>query len=124
MPSEPQPGTRPHVTPEQHQGAIYRPLHVERQVKIYPIQEHELTTLSTLSTHVTLWCSIGSMAVALLLGCLWDMMNLAEKSSPSRQAIVFMLACFAIAAASFITAYMYKASGKSALEKILAETQR
>jgi hypothetical protein len=53
-------------------GAVYKPLHVERRVKIYPIQEHELTTLSMFSTIVTVCASIASATFGFLLNIALD----------------------------------------------------
>lgn len=54
-------------------GALYVPIHAERRVKIYPIQEHELTNLAVLSTVVTVCAAIASGTLAFMLSVVWDM---------------------------------------------------
>jgi hypothetical protein len=105
-------------------GALYTPLHVERQVKIYPIQEHELLTISTLNDESSRWNAIGAAAVALILGCAWDTINLPKDATVSSQAILFMLGCTAIAIVAFYTAWKMRSKKQTVLDKILQEVNK
>jgi hypothetical protein len=60
---------------EPSRGAFYQPTHLVRAVKIYPIQESELRTLSMFSTIVTVVASIASLAFAFALSVWWDVMQ-------------------------------------------------
>ena len=98
---EPQPPANVSVLPT-ISGAIYKPLHVERQVKIYPIQEHELTTLNMFSTAVTICASFSSGAFIYLLEIYWDLQTstdpLVHKMGGKAIAVgsVVMLICLVI----------------------------
>jgi len=70
---EPKPPLVDTIATQVAQGAIYRPLHVERQVKIYPIQAHELTTLNMFSGITTIAAAIASAALGFMASVWWDM---------------------------------------------------
>jgi len=55
------------------EGALHTPLYVERQVKIYPIQENELETISLLNTGVSLFCSFACAVLVYMATIAWDM---------------------------------------------------
>jgi F0F1-type ATP synthase assembly protein I len=103
-------------------GAIYKPLHVERQVKIYPIQEHELTTIKVLSTALTLSSSAFSGTLVFMLGILWDISSSTDPNMKTMGQVVvgvcalILVGCVAVACWAFF-------SRKSELEKILSEAR-
>jgi len=109
------------ISRDELRGAVYVPMHVERQVKIYPIQEHELRTISTFNNQMTLWSSIGSSAVVLVLSCLWDMLDAAVWPPVSR--IGFVVLCVLVAVGSFLLVWWYWRSRQNELDKILSETR-
>lgn len=74
----PKAATTPMLNLSPASGAIYKPLHVERQVKIYPIQEHELTTINMFSSAVTICASIVSGTTVFLLSIAWDLIKSKE----------------------------------------------
>lgn len=103
---------------------MFMPLHVGRKVKIYPIQEHELESLNDLSGNTTLWTSIGSSAVVVVIGCVWDMLQASQETPkpPFNQAtLAFTILCAVIGVVSFIVAHNYNRRKKTRLEKILSE---
>lgn len=103
------------------QGAIYEPIHAKREVTVYPIQEHELKTLTVLNTQVSLWCSIGSVAIALLASCVWDMTMASAGFAFSRGAIGFVVICAVVASTSFYLAWKFKKDRNDELLKIKSE---
>lgn len=101
-------------------GAIYRPVHGERLVRIYPIQENELRIISAHNNFVAFWCSIGSAALAMLASCIWD---LCGKESASAQEIAFIIFVILGAIFSFGAAWVSRTNRKSELDRILDETK-
>jgi hypothetical protein len=65
-------------------GAILRPLHTHREVKLYPLLETEIDTLSHLSRDQRLWTSIASAAATLLAGCIWDALLVTDAPTSPR----------------------------------------
>lgn len=115
-PDEPDPPTH---------GALYTPLHVERRVKIYPIQEHELTTLSLFSTTITVCSSIASATLIFVLGIAWNLATATGAIDPTVRRMsalgitigaVVVLICAAIAFGA------WRKRG-SELSKILSESR-
>lgn len=102
-------------------GAIYRPIHGERSVKVYPIQEHELKTIGICNTMVTLCSSVGALFVALLGGCLWDT-SIAEQPC-SRTGVAFMVVCAICALVAFFAAGYFWWQKKTEIEEIKHETK-
>jgi len=102
-------------------GAVYHPLHIGRQVKIYPIQEHELRTIGVFNSMMVLWCSVGSSAIALLLSCIWDMLLSADPAGAP--AVLFAVACAIVAVISFCLAMYFRKNKSDFLEQILKETE-
>ena len=104
-------------------GAIYRPLHVEREVKIYPIQEHELKAIGLFNAGFTICCSIAAAFVTFAADIVWDMAvaQNAEASSAGTGALVL---CGFPVAVSAIAAYWLRKGRQSELEKILGEVKQ
>lgn len=104
-------------------GAMYVPLHGTRKVRIIPIQEHELTTISICNTQVALWCSIGTLAIGLLLSCVWDLCTLPEGEEMSAASWVFAGACALGAVLSYGLAWLHHRKGNDEVAKIVGETE-
>ena len=66
--NEPSPTISPII-----RGAVCRPVQVDREMKMYLVQENELKIISTFNAQVTLWSSIGVASLTYLFACLWDM---------------------------------------------------
>ena len=64
-------------------GAVIKAVHVERQMRVYPIYESELTTLSMFSTAVTVCASIASGTFVFLLSIAWDMATSSDAATQS-----------------------------------------
>ena len=58
---------------KQDRGSVFQPVHLKRRVKIYPILEQELLTISVLNTGVIACWSVAGLAAGVLLSTLWDM---------------------------------------------------
>jgi len=102
-------------------GAQYTTIHQERQVKVYPIQEHELRTIGVLSTQFTVWCSIGSICAALLLGCIWDITQIPEGEKASASSWAFIFGCVCVIVLSISLCLKFHWDKTSQLEQILEE---
>jgi hypothetical protein len=109
------------VTGAATRGAIYTPVHGERKVNIYPIQEHELTTIGICNNQVSLWASVASACAALIAACLWDMATSPE-TSKSNNAIAFVAACVAVLGISIAIAFYYWKQKQSEIQRIKSET--
>ena len=104
-------------------GAIYRPLHVEREVKIYPIQEHELKAIGLFNAGFTICCSIAAGASTLAASIVWDMaIDQSAASSPLGTAALSF--CGLLILAAFIGAWWLRNGRQSELEKILGEVKK
>lgn len=83
-------------------GALYCPIHVQREVKIYPITEEEFFSINDLNLQVQIWSGLGMFFLAFFSGCAWDAFNAEEiaKSSIAIIAVTFvlMIGCFSIMA--------------------------
>lgn len=103
-------------------GAVYRAVHMVRDVKIYPIEENELKTLSMFSAIVTVVTSVGSIVVGFLMSIWWDMFtsNNAAKATVGTGITVagggVILVCIGIAVWA-------QRSRQSELRKILGESR-
>jgi hypothetical protein len=104
------------------QGAAYRALYVERQVKIYPIQEHELTTLNMFSSTVTFCASIASGTAVFSLNVLWDM-AIAQNQAVSAIGKPALGICGLVVAACLVIGIWAYRARKSELSKILNESR-
>lgn len=66
-------------------------------MKMYLVQENELKTISVFNSQMTLWSSIGTGALALVVACLWDLVT---SDVDSRTGVVFCIATLLVAAIS------------------------
>jgi len=110
---------------QQRHGALYTPLHVERRVKIYPIQEHELTTLGMFSTTVTVCSSIASGTFVFLLGIAWNLATATTTIDPTvrrMSSLALVLGGIVIAVCGTIGVAAFR-KRSSELAKILSETR-
>lgn len=103
-------------------GAVYKPLHVERQVKIYPIQESEMRIISTFNGQFAFWCSVGTSAAVLMLSCIWDLCITAEW--PANSAWAFMTLCLAVAIVASALARWNWNNRNEELQRILSQTRQ
>ena len=99
-------------------GAVYAPLHVRREVKIYPIQEHELKTIGILNENFTTRRSIASGAAGLAFGVGWDMI-ITEGTTSLGVAVVVL--CVAVIWICLSGSSKYRKEREDYLEKILGE---
>jgi hypothetical protein len=111
------------VSTEQPSGAMVVQMYTTRQMKVYAIPEPELNMLQALSSDKTFWSSVGSGALVLLLGCLWDWSQLAPPASPSPTAKLFAAVLVIVCLFSFGRAAWRKWTVKQTLEKILSESE-
>lgn len=110
---------------ESHEGgAMYHPLHVNRTVKTYPIQEHELSALDDLGGNSTLWAAICSASVTLLASCIWGMLQIRPPNEISNGEKGFMALLAVIAVVSFFISRSYAKKRKTRLERIMSECDR
>jgi xanthine/uracil permease len=103
-------------------GAVFLPLHVERQVKIYPIQEHELTTLNMFSGIVTVCVSIASGAAGFLLNVWWNVAT-TENPTTHRTGDAVMKIVGGVIVSSLVIGLWAFFSRRSELAKILSESK-
>ena len=117
------PGFGPSENVEIDRGAIYRPLHVEREVKIYPIQEHELKAIGLFNAGFTICCTIAAASVTFAAGIVWDtaVAQNAEASSAGTGALDL---CGLLFTGSVIAACWLRKGRQSELEKILGEVKQ
>lgn len=104
------------------QGAAYKALYLERHVKIYPIQEHELTTLNMFSSAVTFCASIASATAVFGLNILWDV-AIAQSQTAIAIGKTALAICGLIMVACFVIGRWAYRSRKSELSKILDESR-
>ena len=102
------------------QGAVYEPVHGTRKVKIYPIQEHELNTISICNSQVTLWSSVASAFIALIAACVWDLVT--SEIPDKTTAFTFIVACAIVSLVSIIIASYYWHQKRNELDQIKKET--
>lgn len=116
-------GFGPSESVEIDRGAIYRPLHVEREVKIYPIQEHELKTIGLFNAGFTICCSISAATLTFVAGIVWDT-SVAQNSEASAVGTGALVLCGLVITASVFAAFWLRRGRQSELEKILGEVKR
>jgi hypothetical protein len=103
-------------------GALYRAVNMVRDVKIYPIQEHELTTLGVFSTIVTVSASVASLTIGFLLSIWWDM-SASTNAAQLRIGKILTGVSAVIVVACFLAATWAVRFRKSELQKILTESR-
>jgi pilus assembly protein TadC len=91
----------------------------EKPVRIYPLAENELTTISVLNTVTTGLCSGGMLAAAAVIGCLWDMVN--TQGNPSARSVFFLVVMIVLTAAFFFLAKMSYNKKNTEIEKIKSQ---
>ena len=104
-------------------GAIYKPLHVEREVKIYPIQEHELKTIGLFNAGFTICCSIAVGAFTFAGSIVWDM-AVDQSAAAAALGTATLVVCGLLILASLIGARWLRNGRQSELEKILGEVKQ
>ena len=102
------------------EGAIFTPLMGDRRVNVYPVQQSELKMLGTLGAQAAFWLSVGSAAVGLLAGCVWDMFVVNDKQTSREYG--FLIAVILFAAISLGICWWNVRSGKSLIQIIEQET--
>lgn len=118
MPDDSEPSTVGILAPAT-KGAMYIPIHGERRVNVYPIQEHELKTIAICNTQVTFWSSVASAAIGLIASCIWDM---AAGSGPTGKAWAFIGFCVFVVVFSICVAAYHWREKESQIAQIKAET--
>jgi hypothetical protein len=101
-------------------GGYYRPIHMVRDVKIFPIQENELTTLNMYSGIVTTMASVASVVVGFMLSIWWDVFTNPNKA---RVGFAVLLPCGAIIIFCIAVGVWATRSRKNELAKILSESR-
>lgn len=61
-------------------GAAHVPLYMERRVRVYPIQENELTTIGLLSHLVTGSAAVAGAVLGFMASILWDMATSSDEA--------------------------------------------
>ena len=75
-------------------GPKYSTMPIDRVIKTYPVSEHELTTMGTLTFFATLFFAAGTGAVSFSIGLLLDVLQEADaqsKNVPLIQLIIGVL---------------------------------
>ena len=98
----------------------YTTLHGERVVKIYSVQEHELTSIGLCNTNVAIWCSVGSGGLSLIGACIWSMTTATDY--PSRAAVTFVIFVAIVTIVAFFLACWFHRMKANQIQKIQAET--
>jgi hypothetical protein len=110
------------VSQEKAEGATVLLVNVKRQMKVYPIQEHELTMLQSLSGNKTFWSSVGSGAVSFLLVCCWEWSQMPKDHEMSVFSKLIMVILLVVAVFSFGRAWWKKHTINKRLQQILSES--
>ena len=104
-------------------GAQLVPENLTRKVKIYPIQEHELTSLDDLGKNSTIWAAIGAGAVTLATNCIWDIFKSTPTSPVSIEEKGFMWLMIAAFTVSSAVSWWYERRRKTRLQTIVSECE-
>lgn len=54
---------------------MYKTVHMDRTMKVYPILESEMRSLGVYNLHAKIWLALSSALAALSASCFWDMVN-------------------------------------------------
>jgi len=103
-------------------GATYALEHVERQVKIYPIQESELWTMSVLNTLSTFMFTLGGIFLSVTLSIWTGILVDGGKAAGTGQAVKMEWACFVIAAIFWIVGIWAIIVKRNEIHRIKAES--
>jgi hypothetical protein len=103
-------------------GAVFKPVHLERHMRIYPVLETELTTLALLTHQFTASLAIAGGVFGFLVSIMWDA---ATSTEPMKRKIGLPLGviCVAAIAGCLVVAKWSREKRKSELEKILSEAR-
>lgn len=103
-------------------GPIYRPIFMERQVKVYAVHEPELRYLSVLSAIQNSVASVGGGIFGFLVSIGWDVITSTEVVK-QKMGMGVMFVCgagLAACVAVWVWAFFRK---KTELQQILSETK-
>lgn len=101
-------------------GSLYVPVHGDRRVNIYPIQEHELKTISICNTQMSLWCSIGTGFLFLIASGIWDMCT--SEADQAKGSIPLLVLFGVIVVSSYVIAGYHWWIKGSEIDAIRKET--
>ena len=107
-----------------NRASKYTPIHGERLVKIYPIQEHELKTIGICNLMVSVGCSVGFSCLTLLVSCLWSLIVATPtgQEALSKTSIGFMSILVLLCIGAFIFAGAFQRMKSNQIQQIQAET--
>ena len=107
-------------TADSKRGAVCRTIHADREITMHLFAKHELRTLATHNSQMTLWSSIGSATLALVAACIWDMIT-AEVNYCTAGA--FCGACVVVAAIAFTIAHWNYLDRERQIQEVMEDSQ-
>lgn len=96
----------------------YKVIQAQRRVVIYPIEEHELDSLSDLNRNATLFYSLAMLSLGISLGCIWDIISLPDPQSANINQMGFIGLCGFVFLACLILGFSYQCRRKNRLDRI------
>lgn len=103
-------------------GATHVPLYMIRKVKVYPIQENELTTLGLLTHIVTGAVAVASGVFGFIASIWWDMATSSDENTRHVGGAVTVV-CVVVIVACVLLAAVTRSKRKTELRKILDESR-
>lgn len=104
-------------------GASVQPFYVQRTMKVYAINEHEVQTLSSLNAQATVFFSLGSFFLSAALGIWTNAAFATEPSAMSQVANMFIApGCLVVAVAFMILGWVAMRSRNSTWQTIKNES--
>ena len=104
-------------------GAFFRILHMERRVRVYPLQEGEMTTLSVFNTLAIVFFSAGTGLLTFAVGLITDSI-IEGRLTDSSRVLVYAVTplCLVLALLSYCVAIWALRSRSSELDRIREES--
>src|SRR6476620_1822349 len=105
-------------------GALYVPMHAERRVTIYPVEDSEMESLADINSNVAFWSAIAGIGAGLVLGCTWDIISSGGYEKATFEKWDFLFAVFAVLQFSSVIASKNKTGGSGGLKKFRSKCKR
>ncbi len=100
-------------------GPVINLIHVNREMKMYAVQENELKIISVFNSQMTLWSSICISALSFMASCTW---GLFVTDIDFKSGIAFLIATSVFALISAVIVWRNYSSKKDLIDNIQERT--
>ena len=107
-----------------HRTSFRGPRHttkpMDRTIPVYSLSDIEIDALSSDFGNVSLWVAIGAVGAGLMLGCIWDLIEI-PWSQISKIQWGFLAGTAIVSTIAFVISRSYRSKGKRLISRIKAQ---